>query len=115
MTHLQVEVVVVLLATLARLFLLLLLVVMVACVPQNAATHDSRRHLFLQLLPAPLLLLVRNVAAVGQVLNLHKWMICNCNPSFIQAGGEQQFQERASDDVQTCLILTYHNLDTDDI
>ena len=78
MTHLQVEVVVVLLATLARLFLLLLLVVMVACVPQNAATHDSRRHLFLQLLPAPLLLLVRNVAAVGQVLNLHKWMICNC-------------------------------------
>ena len=103
--HLQVEMVVVLLATVASLFLLLLLVVMVACVPQNASTHNSGGHLFLQLLPAPLLLLVRNVAAVGQVLNLHKWMFNVQNPSFTQV----ESSCRSSDVLfylrQTCPVI----------
>jgi hypothetical protein len=54
-----------------RLFLpLVLLVVVVACITQDACTHHTGGDLLLQLALAASLLLVRDVGAVGQVLNL---------------------------------------------
>lgn len=57
--------------SLGRILLLVLLVVVVACVPQNACTHHTGGDLLLQLALAASLLLLRDVRAVGQVLNLH--------------------------------------------
>jgi len=52
------------------ILLLVLLVVVVACVPQDACTHHTGGDLLLQLALAASLLLLRDVGAVGQVLNL---------------------------------------------
>lgn len=53
------------------ILLLVLLVVVVACVPQDACTHHTGGDLLLQLALAASLLLLRDVGAVGQVLNLY--------------------------------------------
>ena len=53
------------------ILLLVLLMVVVACVPQDACTHHTGGDLLLQLALAASLLLLRDVGAVGQVLNLY--------------------------------------------